>query len=344
MTTWIQSNERSLHGVTVAKMRITAELPAGPGELGVHPGRYWFTVLDGTARLQLGERTILVQAGDAADFSTMVPPAITAHDGPVEILTILSHDGERAHLYGPPRHARALRVDPLHRRRAPQPGNLRPMPAPAEPFVLVVDGTQTSAIHSGPDRPSATVVIAHGAGAGMEHRFIAGFADALNAGGVATLRFNFPYIDAGKTFPDRPPVAIATWRAALAAATERGGGAPVWAAGKSFGGRMASMAVAQGMEAAGLIFLGYPLHAPGKPEKPRDAHLYALELPLLFLQGTRDPFALPGELEPVLERISHGPPGNQSPGRTCSRTCLRRILPSSERGSSSTATIRFGTL
>ncbi|GAA4366662.1 helix-turn-helix domain-containing protein [Paeniglutamicibacter cryotolerans] len=102
VTTWILSNERSLHGVTVAKMRITSELPAGAGELGVHPGRDWFTVLAGTARLQLGERTILVQAGDAADFSTMVPHAITAHDGPVEILTILSHDGERAHLHGPP--------------------------------------------------------------------------------------------------------------------------------------------------------------------------------------------------------------------------------------------------
>lgn len=101
LTTWILSNERSLHGVTVAKMRITAELAAPPGALGVHPGRDWFTVLSGTARLQLGERTILVQAGDAADFSTMIPHAITGHEGPVEILTILSHDGERAHLHGP---------------------------------------------------------------------------------------------------------------------------------------------------------------------------------------------------------------------------------------------------
>lgn len=101
VTTWILSNERSLHGVTVAKMRITAEQTATPGALGVHPGRDWFTVLSGTARLQLGERTILVQAGDAADFSTMVPHAITAHGGPVEILTMLSHDGERAHLHGP---------------------------------------------------------------------------------------------------------------------------------------------------------------------------------------------------------------------------------------------------
>jgi quercetin dioxygenase-like cupin family protein len=80
-------------------MRITPERPTGAGQLSVHPGRDWFTVLSGTARLQLGARTILVQAGDAAEFSTMVPHAIGAHDGPVEILTIVDHDGERAHLH-----------------------------------------------------------------------------------------------------------------------------------------------------------------------------------------------------------------------------------------------------
>lgn len=101
LTTWLLSSERALHGVTVAKMRITAERPAGAGQLSVHPGREWFTVLSGTARLQLGERTILVQAGNAAEFSTMVPHSIGAHDGPVEILTIFDHDGERAHLHAP---------------------------------------------------------------------------------------------------------------------------------------------------------------------------------------------------------------------------------------------------
>jgi transcriptional regulator with XRE-family HTH domain len=99
LTTWLLSRERTLHGVTVAKMRITPERPTGAEQLGVHPGREWFTVLSGTARLQLGERTILIQAGDAAEFSTMVPHAIGAHDGPVEILTIFDHDGERAHLH-----------------------------------------------------------------------------------------------------------------------------------------------------------------------------------------------------------------------------------------------------
>ncbi|MCZ2402920.1 helix-turn-helix domain-containing protein [Paenarthrobacter sp. Z7-10] len=99
LTTWILSRERAPHGVSVAKMRITSEQPRAAAQLGVHPGREWFTVLSGTARLQLGERTILLQAGDAAEFSTMVPHAVGAHDGPVEILTILDHDGERAHLH-----------------------------------------------------------------------------------------------------------------------------------------------------------------------------------------------------------------------------------------------------
>ena len=166
-----------------------------------------------------------------------------------------------------------------------------------------VGETAVSAVFSEPPESVATVVVAHGAGAGMEHPFMVGFTEALNERGIATMRFNFPYIEAGRKFPDRPPAAIATWNAAMDAARQRSGGRPVFAAGKSFGGRMASMAVAEGMETAGLVFLGYPLHAPGKPEKPRDAHLYGLGVPMLFLQGTRDPFALPGELDPVVERI-----------------------------------------
>jgi transcriptional regulator with XRE-family HTH domain len=98
LTTWLLSRERAPHGVTVAKMRITPERPTGADQLGVHPGREWFTVLSGTVRLQLGDRTILVHAGDAAEFSTMTPHMIGAHDGPVEILSIFDRDGERAHL------------------------------------------------------------------------------------------------------------------------------------------------------------------------------------------------------------------------------------------------------
>jgi uncharacterized protein len=170
----------------------------------------------------------------------------------------------------------------------------------------VGDG-QVSGAYSRPASPFATLVVAHGAGAGMEHPFLRGFTQALNGEGVATLRFNFPYREAGRKFPDRPPAAIAAWRAAMSAARERNAEhadpGPVWAAGKSFGGRMASMAVAEGMEAAGLVYLGYPLHAPGKPEKLRDEHLYGLTLPMLFLQGTRDTFATPDLLEGVVARI-----------------------------------------
>jgi transcriptional regulator with XRE-family HTH domain len=96
-TAWILTRQGAPHGVTVAKLRITEQEPRP--EMGVHPGRDWFTVLSGTARLQLGDRTILVSTGQAAEFSTMTPHAITAHGGPAEVLTILDHDGERAHLH-----------------------------------------------------------------------------------------------------------------------------------------------------------------------------------------------------------------------------------------------------
>lgn len=98
VTTWLLSAERALHGMTVAKMRFTADQPVASDRLAVHPGRDWFTVLSGTARLQLGERTVLVAAGHAAQFSTMVPHAVSGHGGPVEILTVFDADGERAHL------------------------------------------------------------------------------------------------------------------------------------------------------------------------------------------------------------------------------------------------------
>ena len=96
VTTWLLSGDYGPQGMTVAKMRITARRP--PREFGVHPGRDWFTVLSGTARLHLGDRVVLVEVGQAAQFSTMSPHAITAHGGPVEILVILDRDGQRAHL------------------------------------------------------------------------------------------------------------------------------------------------------------------------------------------------------------------------------------------------------
>ncbi len=152
--------------------------------------------------------------------------------------------------------------------------------------------TSLSALLDRAENPTALLVLAHGSGAGKDHPFMSGYAQAVAALGISVLRFNFPYIDAGKKFPDKAPTAVAVWNQVQAWAGEHlAESLPVFSAGKSFGGRMASLAVAEGMETSGLIFLGYPLHAPKKEDKPRDAHLYPLQLPMLFLQGTRDPFA-----------------------------------------------------
>lgn len=177
------------------------------------------------------------------------------------------------------------------------------MAVPEHPVAIAVGDSTVSGVFARPEDAVATIVVAHGAGAGMEHPFLCGFTRALNQEGIATLRFNFPYREAGRKFPDRPPAAITAWRAAMDTAASLSPGEPLWAAGKSFGGRMASMAVAEGMAASGLVYLGYPLHPPGKPEKLRDQHLYDLTLPMLFLQGTRDPFATPELLEAVVSRI-----------------------------------------
>lgn len=137
------------------------------------------------------------------------------------------------------------------------------------------------------------VIIAHGAGTGKDHPFLTGFADELDARGFATLRFNFPYVEQGRRMPGPATHAIATWNAVVAFAREQDPDAAIWATGKSYGGRMASMAVAQGLAVDGLAYLGYPLHAPGKPEKPRAEHLPAISVPQLFIEGTNDPFIQP---------------------------------------------------
>ncbi|WP_292825752.1 alpha/beta family hydrolase [Microbacterium sp.] len=152
---------------------------------------------------------------------------------------------------------------------------------------------EVSAAHERPDAPWATIVIAHGAGAGYRHPFLLGFARGMRAEGVATLRFNFPYVEAGRRMPGPAAHAIATWTAAMAFAQEVGQG-PVWASGKSYGGRMASLAAADGAIApAGLVYLGYPLHTPGDPSKARVSHLPAVLPPQLFVEGTNDPFVDP---------------------------------------------------
>src|SRR2546428_13984176 len=116
-----------------------------------------------------------------------------------------------------------------------------------------------------PPRPAATVVVAHGAGSTLDQPFLVGFTRAMNDAGVAALRFNFPYKEQGRRSPDPEPILRDAWLAAFDAASERSDAA-VFASGKSLGGRIASMCVADGMPATGIVFLGYPLHPPGKPE------------------------------------------------------------------------------
>ena len=136
-------------------------------------------------------------------------------------------------------------------------------------------------------------VLAHGAGAGMRHPFLEAIAQALFDRGVATLRYEFAYMEQHKSRPDPPAVAAARVREAVDRAAAEWPGLPLVAGGKSFGGRMTSTAQAEKpLEGvSGLAFLGFPLHPPGKPSVSRAEHLYAVEVPMLFLQGTRDEFA-----------------------------------------------------
>ena len=147
------------------------------------------------------------------------------------------------------------------------------------------------------------LVVGHGAGVGMDHPFLTGFSEAAAGEGIATMRFNFPYLEAGRRSPDSAANAIAAYRAVFDEAARRAGSRAVLAGGKSYGGRIASMAAAEGMAAHALVFLGYPLHPPGKPEQVRDEHLYGLAQPMLFLQGTKDPFADPEVLAHVVQRL-----------------------------------------
>jgi predicted alpha/beta-hydrolase family hydrolase len=160
-----------------------------------------------------------------------------------------------------------------------------------------------SAVWIAPADAVAWLVVGHGAGAGMDHPFLAGFCRAMAGYGVATARFNFFYMNSGRRSPDPEPSLRAAWNEAFTGVQAMAGGVPVLAGGKSLGGRIASMCVADGMPAAGLVFLGYPLHPPGKPERLRAEHLERISVPMLFLHGTRDPFAQPEFLAMVLKKL-----------------------------------------
>ena len=164
----------------------------------------------------------------------------------------------------------------------------------AQPITVAVDAKQqVSALLQAPPGARACCVLAHGAGAGMAHPFMAAVADGLAARSVATLRYQFPYMERGARRPDPPKPAQTTVRAAVAEARRRLPGLPLVAGGKSFGGRMTSQAQAAeplpGVR--GLVFLGFPLHAAGRPSDERGAHLFEVQVPMLFLQGTRDKLA-----------------------------------------------------
>jgi len=170
------------------------------------------------------------------------------------------------------------------------------------PTTFRWDGGEVSGAWNRPDGDArSALILAHGAGHGMDTRLLVDIAEALAARGVAVLRFNFPYMEARRRGPDPQPRLEACYRAVadtVAEEFER-----PYLGGKSMGGRIASHVVADGFPGAGLVFLGYPLHPPGQPERIRDAHLRQTEVPMLFLQGARDPFATPDLLHATVDGL-----------------------------------------
>jgi len=151
-----------------------------------------------------------------------------------------------------------------------------------------------SALWRAAERPAAVGVVAHGAGNDMRNRFLDGVVAGLSEASVSAMRFNFPFTQDGRKAPDRAPILMEAWRAALAEAASQANGLPLAAGGKSLGGRMASMLAAEEPEAfpaKALVLFGYPLHAPGRPDKPRVDHLPQIRVPMLFIQGTSDSLA-----------------------------------------------------
>jgi predicted alpha/beta-hydrolase family hydrolase len=170
--------------------------------------------------------------------------------------------------------------------------------------ITVNDSHAVSGLLQTPPRPLAGYVLAHGAGAGMTHPSMTEIARGLAERGVATLRYQFPYMERGSKRPDAPPLAHATVRAAAVEASRLN--VPLFAGGKSFGGRMTSQAQALSPMPGvrGLVFLGFPLHPPGKPSDERAKHLFEVQIPMLFLQGTRDEFADLDLLEPLCKKLN----------------------------------------
>jgi predicted alpha/beta-hydrolase family hydrolase len=176
----------------------------------------------------------------------------------------------------------------------------------AEEFTFEGEGRTHTGLWAVPDQHTAVAVVAHGANNDMRHAFFEGVSEGLVEGGIAALRFNFPYKDAGRSYPDRPRTLMESWQAALAEARRRSMGRPIVASGKSLGGRMASMVAAEYPDrwpANGLVFFGYPLHAPGQTDALRDGNLLWVPGPMLFIEGTHDSLARFDLISGVVERL-----------------------------------------
>ena len=171
--------------------------------------------------------------------------------------------------------------------------------------IQLEDGQTVSGLLQAPPKPLACLALAHGAGAGMFHPFLSAAAAGLAERGIATLRYQFPYMERGSKRPDSPRIAQVTVRAALVAARRLVPKVALFAGGKSFGGRMTSQAQAESPlpDVRGLVFLGFPLHPPGRPSDERGEHLFDAQIPMLFLQGTRDEFATLPLLRPLVKKL-----------------------------------------
>ena len=175
-----------------------------------------------------------------------------------------------------------------------------------EPITITVEnGIDVSGLLQAPPRARACFVLAHGAGAGMAHPFMAAVARELAQRGIASLRYQFPYMEQGGKRPDPPKRAHAAVRAAVAEAARALPRLPLFAGGKSFGGRMTSQAQAAAPlpRVRGLAFLGFPLHPAGRPSRDRGEHLFDVAIPMLFLQGTRDALAELPQIEPLCRAL-----------------------------------------
>lgn len=167
--------------------------------------------------------------------------------------------------------------------------------------MLPTDAGDISLAYTGDDGAEDVVVLAHGAGTGFDGDFLTRVATGLARRGALVCRFNFPYVERGRKAPDREPVLESTWSTVLEHVQVPG--KPLVIGGKSMGGRIASHVVASGASCDGLLFLGYPLHPPGRPERLRIEHLLGISAPMLFLAGTRDPLCPRPTLEETVARL-----------------------------------------